>query len=254
MGKIFYKRQMDALAFGVLPAYRKYELYHARYHEMRQVFEEVFQGRGEAIRVLDVGAGQGEAKRFIDAMSTKPKWHAVEIDPKRVKILQGLGYEQVVDAVDLERERLPFPDNHFDIVIASHVLEHLENASFALADWNRVLAPGGALILGLPMHLPPVAALARLKYRIKGRRPRGHCHFFSMGSLRAFLSEYDVRRIWGFRFLSARQQLPLEDWEWFYRASLWVGRRFPGVCAEVNVHLGKSAPRALGPGSSSAAA
>lgn len=253
MGRRFYKREQDELAFGVVPAYRRYELYQARYHEMRTVFAEVFAGRGEAIRVLDVGAGQGEAKRFIDPLSLAPRWTAVEIDPRRARLLEGLGYEQVVDALDLEREPLPFPDDHFDVVIASHVLEHLQNARRALADWNRVLAPGGALILGVPMHLPPVAALAQLRYRLRGRRPRGHCHFFSLRSLRTFLLGYQVRRIWGFRLLSARQQLPLEDWEWFYRASLWLGRRFPGACAEVNVHLAKSAPRALGPGTGAVA-
>lgn len=33
---------------------------------------------------------------------------------------------------------LPFKDRSFDVVYASHVLEHLENPIFALKDWGRV--------------------------------------------------------------------------------------------------------------------
>jgi SAM-dependent methyltransferase len=238
MGELFYKKKQDALAFGILPAYRRFELYHARYHEMRSVFQEQL-SRNATLKVLDVGAGQGEAKRFMDAVAPATEWTAVEIDPKRVEVCRRLGYTHVVSEVDLEKEPLPFADGTFDIVVGSHVLEHLENADAALKDWMRVVKPGGALILGVPMHIGPIAAFSTLRYRLFGRKPRRHCHFFSMRSLRRFLRPYDVRRIWGFRFISARRQLPLEDWEWFYRASIAFGRAFPGLCAEVNVHLTK---------------
>jgi len=33
---------------------------------------------------------------------------------------------------------LPFPDNHFDRLIASHVLEHIYHPENALKKWNRI--------------------------------------------------------------------------------------------------------------------
>lgn len=89
------------------------------------------------------------------------------------------------------------------------------------------------------MHLGLVALGARLKFKLFGRRPRGHCHFFTMRSLRQMVAGYDVRDIWGFRIFSARRQLPLEDSERFYRWSLRMGRRFPGWSTEMIVHLTK---------------
>jgi SAM-dependent methyltransferase len=43
-----------------------------------------------------------------------------------------------------------FPDASFQIVIAKHVVEHLEAPERAIAEMGRVLAPGGLLLLATP--------------------------------------------------------------------------------------------------------
>jgi SAM-dependent methyltransferase len=45
---------------------------------------------------------------------------------------------------------LPFQDNTLDYVIASHVLEHVANPVAALAEWCRVLRPGGIIYVVVP--------------------------------------------------------------------------------------------------------
>jgi SAM-dependent methyltransferase len=45
---------------------------------------------------------------------------------------------------------LPFHDHSLDYVIASHVLEHVANPIAALAEWYRVLRPGGVIYLIIP--------------------------------------------------------------------------------------------------------
>lgn len=228
-------------AFGVIPALRRYELHYARFHQLLPVFEELLAARGENLRVLDVGSGMGEAKQFVDTLTRSPIWSAIEMNPSRAAACVHLGYAEVHSTLDLERDPLPYPDESFDVVVASHVLEHLENASFVLGECFRVLRRGGAVLVGLPMHFGFVAALARLRYRLRGRKPHGHCHFFSMRSLRRFLAGLPVKRIWGFRVFSARRQLPLEDFEWFYRASTWIGARAPWLTTEVIVDIRKPA-------------
>jgi len=45
---------------------------------------------------------------------------------------------------------LPFHDHSLDYVAASHVLEHVANPVAALAEWYRVLKPGGIIYLVVP--------------------------------------------------------------------------------------------------------
>jgi SAM-dependent methyltransferase len=240
--EVLFKEQPGQLAFGVIPALRRYELHYARFHQLLPVFEELLAARGRNLNVLDVGSGMGEAKRFADTLSRSPTWSAIEVNPARAAACLRLGYAAVNSAIDLERDPLPYPDETFDVVVASHVLEHLENGAVVLRECVRVLKKGGAVLVGVPMHLGPIAALARLRYRVRGRKPHGHCQFFSMRSLRRFLSGFAVKRIWGFRVFSARRQLPLEDFEWFYRASTWIGARAPGLTTEVIVDIRKPNP------------
>ena len=42
------------------------------------------------------------------------------------------------------------PDDHYDFVHSSHCLEHMENATIALANWVRICRPGGHLVIMVP--------------------------------------------------------------------------------------------------------
>jgi Methylase involved in ubiquinone/menaquinone biosynthesis len=55
------------------------------------------------------------------------------------------------DLFNVENDCLPYPDNHFDVVLFCEVLEHLTNDPFrALGEIRRVIKPGGRLILTTP--------------------------------------------------------------------------------------------------------
>ena len=54
-----------------------------------------------------------------------------------------------VDLVDL-----PFDDASYDVVFASHVLEHIKDDRKALSEVRRVLRPGGIAVLPVPMVSP----------------------------------------------------------------------------------------------------
>ncbi|MCH7591750.1 MAG: class I SAM-dependent methyltransferase [Planctomycetes bacterium] len=55
--------------------------------------------------------------------------------------------------VDIERERIPFPDDSFDVVLFNEVFEHLRiDLIFTMSEVKRVLKPGGRLFLSTPNH------------------------------------------------------------------------------------------------------
>lgn len=50
----------------------------------------------------------------------------------------------------MDGTHLTFPDASFDLVVASDVLEHIEDEAQALREWVRVLRPGGRLLVFVP--------------------------------------------------------------------------------------------------------
>ncbi len=56
----------------------------------------------------------------------------------------------VTKKVDLENDRWPFPDNHFDIIYNKSLMEHLRNPDRFLNEARRVLKPGGKILCLIP--------------------------------------------------------------------------------------------------------
>ncbi len=52
--------------------------------------------------------------------------------------------------VDLERERIPFPDNTFEIVYAHHVLEHISRLTDVMTELHRVCRTGARIEVVVP--------------------------------------------------------------------------------------------------------
>ena len=89
-----------------------------------------------------------------------------------MRLQLGCGKRYLPDAVNVDRfdrtvadlvadaRRLPFRDRAFEAVVADQLLEHLGygGAVYALAEWHRVLRPGGELALETP---EPEASFAR---------------------------------------------------------------------------------------------
>jgi SAM-dependent methyltransferase len=71
------------------------------------------------------------------------EYYATEYDEK--KIAEGVQPTEYADF-----QRLHFPDNHFDVVIASDVFEHVRNDELGYREIFRVLKPGGSLLLTVP--------------------------------------------------------------------------------------------------------
>lgn len=102
----------------------------------------------ENARILDIGCSSGI---LLNALKEKgfssDQLYGIDISEKAIENCHQNGLEQtaVMDA-----HQLDFPDNSFDILIASDCLEHIKNDQQALNDWLRVLKKGGSLIIFVP--------------------------------------------------------------------------------------------------------
>jgi SAM-dependent methyltransferase len=60
-------------------------------------------------------------------------------------------FECETDLFNVEKDRFPYPDGHFDLVLACEIIEHLwRDPMFMLVECARVLCDGGALIVTTP--------------------------------------------------------------------------------------------------------
>lgn len=99
----------------------------------------VVQYASETFRTtLEIGAGLGEHLMY-ERLSSEQEQHYVAVDLRdnmAVEIKQR--FPKVITWVGDCQEHIDFPDNHFDRVLAIHVLEHLPNLPAAIKELHRL--------------------------------------------------------------------------------------------------------------------
>ena len=90
-------------------------------------------------RVLDVGCGSGEFLRTLAQHGAV----ATGVDPAPGMVALARTLAPLADVRIAEAEDLPFADASFDVVTAVNALQFADDTVDALAEFARVLAPGG---------------------------------------------------------------------------------------------------------------
>jgi SAM-dependent methyltransferase len=92
-------------------------------------------------RVLDAGCGLGAtAERFATELGAEVK--AIDLSPRMVELTRARGVDVQIGDV----QHLPFADGEFDCVFAGWMLYHVPDIERAIAEFARVLRPGGRLV------------------------------------------------------------------------------------------------------------
>jgi demethylmenaquinone methyltransferase/2-methoxy-6-polyprenyl-1,4-benzoquinol methylase len=105
-------------------------------------------------RVLDVAGGTADlslafARRVGTQTETSGQVWLTDIN----NAMLGVGRDRLLDAgiitpvVQCDAEKLPFPDNYFDIVTVAFGLRNMTHKKQALSEMLRVLRPGGRLLV-----------------------------------------------------------------------------------------------------------
>lgn len=95
--------------------------------------------------ILDIGCGNGGILRDLFRRGYR-KLHGLDISAYAIKRLRAEGIEMHYGKLP----SIPLPDAHFDVVIASQVLEHMIRRRRFLAEMARVLRPGGTAFIFVP--------------------------------------------------------------------------------------------------------
>lgn len=82
-------------------------------------------------------------------MKSLSGWNVTGIDnsPRAIKMCREKGLTNIIV---MDAAQPAFPPNGFDVIIASDILEHLEDDLAALVKWNTILKPHGKLICFVP--------------------------------------------------------------------------------------------------------
>ena len=100
-------------------------------------------------RVLDLGSGAG-TDSLVAAQMVGDDGHVTGIDMTAAMLDKAraaaaeMGLANV-EFVEAEAERLPFPDESFDVVISNGVIDLIPDKDAVFAEIYRVLTPGGRI-------------------------------------------------------------------------------------------------------------
>jgi SAM-dependent methyltransferase len=127
-----------------------HELRHWWFRGRRRVLIDLLRGiagpRAGSLRILDYGCGTGGN---TSAYASLGKVVGIEPEAAAVRLARERGGAQYCRT---NGTQLPFRRGAFDAVVASDVLEHIEDDLAAVSEIARVLGPGGGAIISVPAH------------------------------------------------------------------------------------------------------
>ena len=174
--------------------------------------------------VLDLGCGEG---RHVHGLHMHGRLNVIGVDldeaslkkaedgllflPERTEGDAGTTRFQTGDATQLD-----FPDDTFDAIICSEVLEHLPDYDAALQEIRRVLKPDGRLCITVP-HAWPERICWQLAPPPNGYpfQPGGHIRIFDEVDLR-----FSVERR-GFKMFARHHAHGLHAPYWWLKCLFW---------------------------------
>jgi len=100
--------------------------------------------------VLDIGSGPGNLPKMLKFLLKKPKKYVmVDLDKRAIEKAKEFKYNFPVEFHICNALELPFEDNTFDVIIASDVIEHMdeESGDKLLEKCSKILKSDGTLII-----------------------------------------------------------------------------------------------------------
>ena len=181
-------------------------------------------------RALDCGCGAGDNARILSTRG----WEVDGITISPDELSKASPNCKSVHIADLESGIPPAISGGYDLVVLSHVLEHLRNPSRLLADVHRVIAPNGVVAVALPNVLSwrhrLQFLLGRFEYEEGGIMDTTHLRFYTFASGRRLLESngfvVSIATVEGIFPLARKAKLPSHL---IRRLDRFAGASVPGL-------------------------
>jgi len=129
--------------------------------------------------VLDVGAGSGSILHHLAEWGFCDKLYAIDISDGSIETIRGRDIPGMVEITRFDGYHIPYGDKEFDLVILSHVLEHVEHERLLLREIARV---SECQCIEIPIDFNP-----NIDCQLEHFLSYGHINMYTPQSLRFLL-------------------------------------------------------------------
>ncbi|HEY9785449.1 MAG TPA: methyltransferase domain-containing protein [Candidatus Obscuribacterales bacterium] len=186
--------------------------YKARYAAILQGLEAclTFVGKKDKVRVLDIGCADGHVLNWFRRVRTHHvETYGVDMNEQAVKKAEEAGHTAYAGRF----EEVDLPENYFDFVWASHVIEHVPDPRQFALKVLKILRPGGIFFFWTPNINSLDAKIFRKQHWGAYHFPR-HWVFYDPQSVRK------LAELTGFELVHLEFQPNAIFWVWTFHSIL----------------------------------
>jgi SAM-dependent methyltransferase len=139
-------------------------------------FSAMYMKARSGAKLLEIGCGSGRQLEFLRQLGWQVE--GLDLDPAAVKVACARGLTIHLGSLNEQN----FPDQSFDAIVSSHVIEHVHDPVGLLRECRRILRPDGKLVI----ITPNIASWGHAWFRSNwlALDPPRHLHLFNPTSLR----------------------------------------------------------------------
>lgn len=100
-------------------------------------------------RILDVGTSTGTNLRMLRELGYS-QYVGLDFSLEAIRFCRNKGLGEVING---DIKNLPFPDGYFDLVLATDIVEHIDDDGKAMSEISRVLKKGGHALITVPAFM-----------------------------------------------------------------------------------------------------
>ncbi|HVZ07710.1 class I SAM-dependent methyltransferase [Rhodopila sp.] len=210
----------------------------AAYSKERREIAPLLPGRFDS--VLEIGCGSGSTMAWL--RRTRAVEYAAGVEYAEAAASLARPHFDDLEIGDAATTPMRFKREHFDLVLALDVLEHIPYPETTVARLAERLKPGGTMVVSLPniahYHASvPLFLRGQWTYGRDGILDRTHLRFFSEAGARALIEGSGLRITsirYNFHYPSPLSCFGVTNPKW-----LWASRRLAGLFLIWPKHLFK---------------